>query len=267
MELRQIARAYNQDTITIRRQMKVTTSSDWPENSPLYINDHNLDTAWRADRFIWADTDHADFVTDLLEPISINRLVWFNAYPNHSPIAYQILVSQNGRDWVVVKTYQSTRRLASGDMQIETFPTQIVRYIKMDITKTLSDDSPGISEVWVVPSKYTDLNLVEAEQYLNDPLGYISDPKAYMQTLESLNYTGKVQFSWQDNSLNKWSTLPNLSIPVKYDGQIHEYSLIIPTRGTIITDFKDTFTQIPGKLRITTVKYRHLTLNELQQGF
>lgn len=263
INLRQEARAYSQDVMVFRQLMKITTSSDWRENSPLYINDYDTDTAWRADRFIWADLGHAGFTIDLINPLDIDRLVWLNAYPNHSPTEYKILTSQNGRDWTTVKSYQSTHRFDAGKMQVETFPSQLARYIKMDITKTLSDDSPGISEVWVVPAKYSNLDLVEAEEYLHDPMGYVSNPELFTQTLDQLNYIGKVQFSWKDNSNNKLISLPSLLIPIIYNSQPHEYLLIIPIRGTLITDFKITFSQIPGNVQITDIKFRHLTLTEL----
>lgn len=263
IKLHQEAKAYSEEITFLRRQMKITTTSDWHENSPLFINDGDVNTAWRADRFVWAEQRHAGFILDLGEMLEIGRLVWINAYPNHSPVEYKILASQNNIDWTTVKTYRTNRRLEAGVMQIETFPPQRTRYIKMDITKTLSDDSPGISEVWVVPAKYSNLDLKATEEYLHDPMGYVSDERSYIQTLDLMNYTGKVQFSWQDNSTNKLVSLPGLLIPVIYDGQPHEYSLIIPARGTEITDFKITFTQIPGTVQISNIKYRYLTVAEL----
>lgn len=263
VSLRLEAKDYGEEISSQRHKTTIVTSSDWHENSPLSINDGDVDTAWRADRFIWADTDHAGFTMELPNPLNVDRLVWVNAYPNHSPIEYQILTSLDDRNWTIVKTYKSVRRLPAGEMQIEKFSPQLVRYLKIDITKTLSDDSPGISETWVVPSKYSNLNLVEVEQYLNDPMGYVDDSESFIETLKALNYTGKVQFSWQDNSTNKLVSLPSLLVPIIYDGQPHEYSLIVPARGTKFSDFKITFSQIPGVVQISKIKFRYLTLTEL----
>ena len=91
------------------------------------------------------------------------------------------------------------KKIEPQNAQIERFPEKEVRFVKTIITKTLNSDSPGISEMWLVPSKFSELDINSTEAYLESPFAYILDQGAYLDTLSNLGYVGKVKFFWKNN--------------------------------------------------------------------
>lgn len=262
---RTIAFNYAEEKKLLMSMAKVTTNSVWFEDGPGHLIDGDLESAWRAHRVLWSEEGTANLTLDLGKTMSVNKFVWFNAFSNHTPTKYKVELSTEGKEWLPVVEKDVTHRIEPKEIQVESFEPHTTRYIRMTILATLSGDSPGIAEVWVVPSKFKDLDIEAAEEFLASPFGFVPDSQSYLDTLANTNRVVKAKVYWMDNQSPEWKTSFESEIEMKYDFVNNKYLITIPARGTKLTAIKIANPEIPGELKILGIKYKHQSLEELVQ--
>ena len=236
-------------------------SSDWKERIGKNINDQDLTTIWQSDRILWKDKK-ALIKIDLSKIEEIDRLAWVNGFPNNTPTSYTIEVSRDRETWTEVKKINSLRRIQTKEMQTETFPSAIARFVRVTILDTIDGDSPSIAELWVIPSRFKDLEVGEVGKFLENPFAYIPTDTVFEDTLTSMQAIGKVKLYWEVNDSDSWQTSKEAEQDIIYDGQPHKYNFSIKTGGTSIDKIKLSNFSIPGKITINSVEVIYPKLEE-----
>jgi len=265
MELRQLAFEYGRAKNNLLKQSKVTTSSDWQKRVASNLVDQDPNTAWQADRVLWGKGEEARLVLDLGALEEIDRFIWVNAFGNNTPTKYSIEVSLDSVNWREVKSVSSLIRIDTKDPQIVKFEPQKARFVRMTVFHSLSNDSPGISEVWVVPAYFGKLDIKDTEKFLKVPFGYVADAGSFEQTLSHLKYRGDIQVSWLSDKGSDWITNSNSKISVAYDGVSRSYKILLPAGGTRISKIKLSNAQIPGNISLRSIWVRYPALEELSK--
>mgnify|MGYP001584749069 CR=1 FL=1 len=193
----------------------------------------------------------------------INRLVWINAFGDNTPTRYSISFSLDGTDWKEVKNISSLNRIDVKDPQIVEFESQKAHFVKMTFFESLNKDSPGISEVWAVPTRFVQLDINDVEKFLEAPFDYIPDLASFRETLQGVNFRGDIKIAWQNDKNNGWINQTNSKINVIYDGRERSYKLTIPAGGTKMTKIKLFAMQIPGQVILKKAGIKYLTLEEM----
>lgn len=264
-DLRKLAFAYKEFMGDFYTKTSVVTSSDWQKRISFNLIDQDPDTAWQADRVLWGKEKKSSLILDLKTNQEINRFIWMNAFGNNTPIKYSISTSLDGVRWKEVKNISSFNRVDTRDLQVIEFESQKTRFVRMIIFESLNKDSPGISEVWVVPTEFVRLDINSVEKFLGSPFDYIPNQASFGETLRGVDSRGNIKISWQSNKYTGWTNQTNSKINVVYDEVERSYELVIPAGGTKITAIKFSDLQIPGKVTLNKISIRYPTLQEIKK--
>lgn len=259
-KFKQLAVNYIQNKDSLLKRAKFFSSSQWRERILPNLHDQNSDTYWQADRVLWQKRNES-ITLDLDSPELINRLVWINGFGNNTPTKYEVEVSNDGNNWRVVKQENSVRRLDNKDPQVIEFEPQMTQYIRMVINDTLGGDSPTIAEVWVVPAEFKDLNINEAENFIQNPFSYVSSLEDYNNLLKLFDNKGVAEVYWLNNKKSDFQT-NHQKVNMIFDGDSRVVKFNIPAGGTKLEKIKLNL-QIPGKIIIRKVTARNLNLDEI----
>src|SRR5260221_1430877 len=236
----------------LMKNSKITSSSEWLTDTTNRVLDNNMQTNWRANRLLWGK-ENTNLILDIGRTYKIGEFVWINGFGNSTPTRYSLDISIDGKNWKNVSAVTNTKRIDSKDPQVITFEAQNTRYIRVNFLETLDSDAPQISEVWVVPSEFSDLNIKETEEFLSNPFGYVGNSASFASTLRNLNYKGEI--------LINGVTHENLF----YDGITRTYSFTIPAGGITISQLTIKNLQIPGNVLVKSISYRNLSLDEIEK--
>ncbi len=254
-DLRQLAFDYKNFKEDFQKTSEVWTTSDWRENIHQNLLDGNENTLWQPDRILWNNgKEYAQL--DLGKIKVIDRFVWVNAYANNSPTKYWLEVSKDGNNWSKIKEIKNLGRIESGTIGVIKFPSQSIRYLRFHLEKTLNEDSPGISEIWVVPTKFDSLDINETEKFLDNPFGYVPDERSYESTLDNLKGIGKIKVYWMSDKSGGWLTDDRSIFEVNYNNIKGQYEVFILGGGTKITKLKFVQLEIPGSLSFTNISLK-----------
>lgn len=240
---------------------KINTSSQWQERVAQNILDGDSSTVWQADRILW-HPEKVFISVDIGKTEKVNRLVWVNGFANNTPTAYSVLVSKDGVDWQTVKQVSKIEKIEDREPQVVEFETAEARFVKMIITETISKDSPAVAEIWVVPAKFSDLEIAEAEKIIKKPFAYLPLANNSLSILNSLNYQGLVKFYWKSNKHDSWMSKEKSLINVTYDGTLRRYKFVVPAGGTEISAIKLVPVTIPGEVTVSNLSGRYLSVND-----
>lgn len=265
--LRNESFSYEREKKNFYKNAKINVNNVWMDATDEKIDDNNVSTFWRAHRVEWGKGIPATIDIDLGKVEEIDSLVWINTYAANSPTQYSVETSVDNNNWKKVKTVDLVRRLNPADLQIEKFDKTNARFVRMEITKSLSSDSPAISEIWVVPAEFDDLNIIDAENFLKSPLAYVQNKEDFINTIRLMNYTGTVNVSWVDSTQSAWQKTSTSKIAIAYDGTTHQYSIDLPVRGSLLKALKIDGFQIPGDVTVNGISVRHLSLDELVKEY
>ncbi|KKQ95728.1 MAG: hypothetical protein UV74_C0013G0335 [Candidatus Woesebacteria bacterium GW2011_GWB1_43_14] len=261
--LRQSAFDYQKQKESLMARARISTNSTWFGDVADHLIDGNLGSVWRSHRVLWSKEKSTNLTVDLTTELSVDRFVWYNAYSNNTPTRYRLELSSDNQDWLTVYESEGQYRIEPNEIQVIKFNPRRARYVRMTITKTLSDDSPGVAEVWVVPSSFDNLDIVEAESFLSQPFAFVPNGQDYLDTLRNVGYIGRATIYWEDNQRKEWTTKFGSEVRPMYNSSDHLYTVYVPSRGTKIEKIRIADTTIPGEIEITSVRYRHLTLEEI----
>ncbi|MBX4205648.1 discoidin domain-containing protein [Candidatus Microgenomates bacterium] len=128
---------------------KVNSLSQWKGQETEGAIDNDENTSWRGHRIFWLEHKHEELTIDLGEVRNIDKVYWINTTNILTPINYYILTSIDGKKWQIAKSIENGKEKGSNEAVIEQFVPHMARYVRFDIRKTLSDDSPAISEILV----------------------------------------------------------------------------------------------------------------------
>lgn len=250
--LRKVAFGYDAFKKAFWEKADVVTSSNWRGNININLADGNQNTLWQPDRILWGKKEPGVVIIDSKELVEVDRIVWTNAYANNSPTHYRVEGSVDGKEWQELKEVQTGNRIESWQRQIVNFPKTRLRFVRMVFLKTLNSDSPGISEVWVVPSRFAGIDINEAEEFIANPFGFLSDATSYLQTLRDMNYKGDVNVYIKNDKYLDWKPLEDTRLQVAYNSNTNRYSLTLPAGGTTISMIKLS-SRLPGDLMIGNI--------------
>lgn len=253
--LRSLAFGYGLFKKQLFTNMTVAASSEWRENIVKNLMDGNTNTVWQPDRITWHQGQE-NLVLDLKSVLQISSFVWVNAYENNSPTDYAVDVSFDGKKWREVKHISAVKRISSGIPTTVLFDPVNARFVRMRLIKSLNDDSPGISEVWVSLSSFSALNISDAEEFLANPFGFVGDAESFDESLREMEYMGKVQVYWKTDKSSGWTTSDASYLSVKYDGVRRNYEIIIPAGGTKVSALKIVGRQIPGDVTVDSLGWK-----------
>jgi hypothetical protein len=260
--LRTTAFKYLDSKKNIQNKAKIKTSSEWMADVTSQLNDGDIQTNWRSNRLLWSK-ENTYLIYDMSKTYSINRFVWINGFGNSTPTDYSIDVSLDGNNWKEIKEVKNNTRIDSKDPQTIEFDKQDARFIRLNIKATLDEDAPQIAEVWPVLTDYKDLPILEAESFLNNPLGYVPDLESFKITIRYLKNTGEVELYYlSDNDLNFQTSFDSKNNLI-YDSKDHKLNFTIIPGGTKISQIMLKNVQIPGDLALDSITYKILDWKEL----
>ncbi len=124
----------------------------------------------------------------------------------------------------------------------------------MQLIKSLNDDSPGITEAWIVPTEYSLYSVHDLEGFIVNPFSVVLSQKDYEQGLKNVLFKGKVSYEWKTNKYTSFQSTAKSNIEVLYDNKPHTYLLTIPAGGTEMSELKLNLVTIPGDLQIISAK-------------
>ncbi len=234
------------------QNLKLKTSSNWQDRVLENLMDQDSSSVWQSDRVLWRD-NRALVEIELPTESTLSKLVWVNGFPNNTPISYSIESSLDGKNWTQVLIVNKNEKIIDTRPQIVSFKPTKVKHIRMVITATIGGDSPSLSEIWVVPSRFNDLEIEEAENYLTNPFLYISEKSHFFNLLNLTSNTGKTSLYWKNDKSEAFQTSKDTQINIIYDGIPRVYETPIPAGGLNLSSIMLSNFTIPGDISILNI--------------
>lgn len=238
------------------RDISVKTLSEWKSQEKVYLADNNLETSWRGHRIYWHDNRREQITVNLGETKNVNRVFWTNWNHTLTPTGYTLLTSLNGQDWIKVKEVRGGER-KDGELVEDHFSNTEARFVRMDITETLSNDAPAISEFEVVNS--ADENVSAALQFIQDPFNGIQNQSEMQDLL--LKIAPLLHLSVETRT-DKQLILQQ--IPIGQFNTVSNFSIILKPLGKEVKEIK-VFLSAPLEVQIESAVARNLNLGEVQK--
>src|SRR5258708_3282459 len=154
---------------------KIKSTSEWLYRELSNIDDGNSETPWQGDRLWWYNHKSESLTIDLSTNKNINSVVWQNWHLILSPIGYNIEVSNDNKNWKIVKIVDNGEQKKDAFWTVDNFPTVNARWVKINYTKTISDDSPAISEIYIANISDLTLNANLLQDFEQNPFYYVID--------------------------------------------------------------------------------------------
>lgn len=242
------------------RNVKTKSLSQWKYQELTYLTDNNLETSWRGHRIYWNDNEHEQVFLDLGQVRSVGKLIWVNWNHTLTPTKYTLEVSNDEKNWEVIKKVTDGPERKDGEMVVEDFPAEYVRFIKMDITATTSNDAPAISELEIVDEKYKDVNIPEAFEYIKEPFYYIEDNKDMEKTIGKVGPLLNIvvtEITDKGTGIKK--------IPVIGFNQTRTFNATLDVGGTRLKDIKVEIPNAPVKIETDSMFARNMDIYEIER--
>lgn len=244
----------------------VSADSEWEDNKVSNLIDGNYVTDWTAHPNYWNNVGKVGIYIDLGSIQSIRRVNWINHFKRTTPVSYSYSVSNNNLSWKTVKVVENGDARNDDEIVSDIFPNDTTaRYIKMDITKTLTALSPSIRELWV--SQYDIKASNDSEELISHPLYCPSENANEVFNILSYIPYVRAKLLWRNNSDKLFNPDKNEDISIIPDGQMHSYNFYIPAGGTKLEGLKISGMQIPLKLQIEETSIRSLSLKEIEDKY
>lgn len=241
---------YLEDKLEFIKHSKATSLSQWRGQEVNYINDGNLETSFRGHRIYWHDHRDEKIVFDIGAIQNINRFIWTNTTNTLTPIEYTINGSRDGKTWSNIYTQKSGQELFAGQRMAISFPETPARFVAMEITKTVSDDSPAISEVEILDTDISDADLKRLPEFLLGPqILYFYPKSAQFLKLELETTTDKGKVTSEKSLL--------------FTNGSNNYSYFIIPGGTKLINHKILSPNQNLSINYKTVEIRNLSLKEI----
>lgn len=232
---------------------KIEVSSIWQGRLGSNLIDGDEDSTWQADRLLWLESEQY-VILKLNKADTFDRLTFVNAYSNSTPLEFEMFFSNDMTNWKNLGIYKNTKRLENAENEVVNFKPTKFKYLKIIFTKTLSGDSPVISEIFIIPAEFNQLDVKKVNKYLSNPFAYISDLRQYGELLSKTGLTGRLDISWGNEKKFNWQNNSLIYSDILLDGKVHTYEFLIPAGGTEIDKLKFELNNFPGMITITEIK-------------
>lgn len=232
---------------------QVLVSSDWRGRVGNNLIDNDTNSTWQADRLLWLK-DEQYLIIKMQNEDSFDRFSFTNSYSDNSLLDFDMFYAQNLSGWKSLGSYKNSKRLGNNEAVTVDFKPTNFKYFKIKFNKTLNGDSPAISELLLIPTMFSSLNLKETYEYLRNPFAIISDFGKYSNLLRNTSLIGDVDLYWMNNKNFGWQSSVSTKAKVIFDGKEHSYNITIPAGGTEINKLEFISTNFPGELKVTKIK-------------
>lgn len=244
------------------KNTKIKSTSEWKFREVVNALDNNLDTVWQGHRIWWNDHENEQLEVDMGAVKHIKKVIWYNWQPSLTPTSYTLEISNDGKDWLIIKEVKDGGERKSGEMVIEEFTDPVnARFVRMDISSTLTNDSPAILEFEVVEDFYTEIDPALARVVYADPFAVVNSESEWRDIFNSINDIGYFTSSWITDRypLNETTRKIHLNM----SGYPTHYELVVPAAGTKLESIELSF-NIPLEVYLNNVKIKNLSLQELK---
>ena len=242
------------------KAVKATSLSQWKYQEIYNIVDDDPVTSWRGHRIYWHEKRHEQVIIDLGAVKKISKVVWTNWNHTLTPISYAIDVSSDKESWIEVKRVVNGLERQDGEVVVEDFDEVVGRYVRMDITATLSNDAPSLSEVEVVASDYDNIDPQKALSFIKSPFDFISTRDELNLLLSKIAPLLELKVSWSTNKGGGERTV----LVGSFDN-VNTYQLVLNPGGIVMKDLTISAVNAPVKLEVQSVKLENLNLEEIKK--
>lgn len=239
-------------------QAKATSLSEWKFQEIDYLVDNNPQTSWRGHRIWWHDNKHDQITINLGSVRAISKLVWVNWTHTLTPTAYTIATSLDGLNWQEVRKVSGGAERADGEQVVESFAASPAAFVRMDITATLSNDAPAISELEVIDATYQDINFEIVSKFLANPFVGISDQVELTAVLSRIAPLLPIRV---DRTTDQGTVTSQLL--VDHLGDTIDYEFVLEPGGTTF-DKISVSVNAPVNLIVESASIRNMTLDEIR---
>lgn len=260
--LRKLSLEYRKEKEYLRANSKYSVSSQWQNNVVENLFDGDIRSLWQSERTGWGQ-EFTFIEVDLPATQEIEKVVWINGFSSNTPVGYYIEASLDSKNWQEVVRINNPKRLDGREEQVISFSPTRVKYLRMVLTKTLNGDSPVIAEFWVVPAKFSNLDIRLAEQFLAKPFAFVPDEKSFINTLNILNEQGRAQLFWEGDKEHGWQTTKQAEFDIIYNSRPRFYKINIPAGGSRISKIKISNIVIPSSIFFNSLTARYPSAKEL----
>ncbi len=249
--------AYLLSKLDYYSRVKISTLSEWMYQERVNLIDNDVETSWRGHRIYWHDNKHEQITMDLGQVRNVNKVVWTNWQHTLTPTSYTLLTSLDGKDWRTVKEVSKGGEIQDGKKVIEEFSATWARYVRMDITETLSNDAPTMSEIEVVDSIFSEIDPSKAENFINNPFINI---QRQIEMNEILSQAAPLLFLDVEIVTDKGELIRR--VPVDRINQTTDYSLTFSPGGTLLKNVSINLPYDPLELEVESAKLRNIGIRE-----
>lgn len=254
--LRNMALEYGKEKEALLLKSKYKVASEWQNNRVKNLKDDDIESLWQSERTGWG-REFTFIEVELPKIVEVNRVVWINGFSHNTPTKYRIEVSDDGINWHNVKEVNDFNRIDNRVPQVISFEPTTAQFVRMVLLETLNGDSPVVAEFWVVPSKFSNLDITLAEEFLKNPMALVPNSLEFSNTLSIMERKGSAQIFWESDKKDGWQTTKNAEFDLYYDGIPRVYKVGIPAGGSKITRFKISNYTIPGSVEVRKVNVNY----------
>lgn len=209
------------------KEVEVSVTSFWQDRVAANLNDGDNDSVWQPNRLSWLKGPQS-VTFKVNKGVTFNRLAFINSNSDFTPTAFEIFSSDDNSNWKLIGSVQNDQRYVSGELRVFDFALQDAKYFKIVFEKTLNEDAPLISEIWLIPEKFGDLDIGTAEKFLE---------------------VNKLKLYWVNDKNSGWQTSSASSVELTFDGRARVYNLPLPAGGTTVSKLKFDINS-PKRIRI-----------------
>ena len=242
------------------KRVKAESLSEWRYQEVEKAVDGDTGTSWRGHRIYWHENRHERLQVDLGEIKLIDRVVWLNWNHTLAPVSYTIEVADGRGDFRVVKRVEKGPERKDGEMVEERLDSPVqARYVKMEITGTVSEDAPALSEFEVVESRFSGVDLAFARKIESRPFAEVDTGEEFDLVLERSVSFLKLEVEAVGNGGGVQG-----SVPVEEFNKLKKWEVILPPKGSVPFRLSIGVPEAPVSLGIDKVVIRPLTFEELK---
>lgn len=233
----------------------IVTLSEWKYQEKENILDNNLETSWRGHRIYWHDHQHEQLTVDLGEVKNISKVYWVNWIHSLTPTTYTIQGSIDNKNWQILKKVNGDEK-KDGELVENRFDPTLVRFIRMDITGTLSNDAPAISEFEVVETNFIEISQKEVLNFIENPFNGVQDQSEMDEILSTV-----APFTYVNITLTTDKSKISKQIPIGQFNMGVNSSIILKPGGKLI---KEISVSIPYGVLLLNIegRGRNISLDE-----
>lgn len=242
------------------RKVSPSSLSEWKFQETVNVSDGNINTSWRGHRIYWHENRHEQLNLDLGSVKKLGKVVWTNWNHTLTPTAYTIELSEDGKNWKAVREISNGPERFDGEIVEEKFEDTNARFVRMDITATLSNDAPALSEIEAVNFSYSDIDIKEAFRFMVNPFESVENSEEMEFILSKVAPLLEITVGFKtDKGVN------TVNLPVGSFSSVNTYEFILSPGGTKVTGINIDVANAPVKLEIQSAIIKNLSLHEIKE--